>query len=223
MHQPMYVAVDPTNLDVYVSDRLQAVIYVFDGNGTYLHTFQPKGDVGAWAPLAMGFAPDGTLYVTDVRGQDAKSHSVDVFAPDGTLERTLGKPGELNYPNGVWADAQGDAWVSDSGNGRVLAYDSSGKVVNTIARGLGDGDLGMPRGIAADDSHRLFVVDTTDHMVRVYTVGAKAADAYKYVGSVGGEGRLDGTFEYPTGLALDKRAHVYVTDRENNRIQVWGY
>jgi sugar lactone lactonase YvrE len=81
----------------------------------------------------------------------------------------------------------------------------------------------MPRGIAQDDSSRLFVVDTTDHMVRVYTVGDKAAEAPTYVGSIGGEGRADATFEYPNGLAVDKRAHIYVTDRENNRVQVWGY
>jgi hypothetical protein len=35
--------------------------------------------------------------------------------------------------------------------------------------------------------------------------------------------QLDRTFEYPNGVATDKRAHVYITDREDNRVQVWGY
>jgi len=44
-----------------------------------------------------------------------------------------------------------------------------------------------------------------------------------YIGSFGNEGQTDGTFEYPNGVATDTRAHIYVTDRENNRLQVWGY
>ncbi len=223
MHQPIYVAVDPADQDVYVSDRLTASIYIFDANGRYLRTFAPQGVAGTWAPLALGFATDGSLYVTDIRGEDAKHHAVLVFDKSGRLVRSMGKPGELNYPNGVFVDAKGDAYVSDSNNGRLVVFDPTGKIVSEISRGMGDGDLGMPRGVGIDDAGRLFVVDTTDHMVRVYTVGATAADTPTYVGSFGGEGRLDGTFEYPNGLAMDNRAHVYVTDRENNRVQVWGF
>ena len=222
-HQPIYLAVNPLDNTLYVSDRLTEKIYIFDQDGAYLRTFEPKGEVGKWTPLGLGFAPDGTLFVTDIRGTDAKNHRVLVFDKDGTLIRSMGKPGELNYPNCVFADAKGDAYVTDSNNGRMVVFDPSGKIVTEISRGMGDGDLGMPRGVGIDDSGRLFIVDTTDHMVRVYTVGATAADSPTYVGSIGGEGRLDATFEYPNGLALDQRAHIYVTDRENNRVQVWGY
>ncbi len=223
MHQPIYVAIDPVSQNVYVSDRLTRSIYIYDQQGTFIRTFEPKGEVGTWGPLAMGFAADGSLYVTDVRGEDAKEHRVLVFDKDGTLLRSMGEPGELNYPNGVTVDAKGDAFVTDSNNGRLVVFDPSGKIVASVSRGLGDGDLGMPRGVGLDDSGRLFVVDTTDHMVRVYTAGATAADTPTYVGSFGGEGRLDATFEYPNGLSIDKRAHIYVTDRLNNRVQVWGY
>jgi len=33
----------------------------------------------------------------------------------------------------------------------------------------------------------------------------------------------DGEFNFPNGLALDSTGRLYVTDRENNRVQVWGY
>src|SRR5665811_1215406 len=95
--------------------------------------------------------------------------------------------------------------------------------VATIGRGVGDGDLGLPRGVAVDDSGRLFVVDTSDQMVRVYNVGSAKTPNPTYIGSFGDEGQIDGTFEYPNGVATDTRAHIYVTDRENNRVQVWGY
>ena len=222
-HTPMYVAVNPTTQDVYVSDRIAAAIYIYDANGKFLRTFAPKGDLGGkFAPLGLAFAPDGTLYATDIRGTDNKTHRVVAFAPDGTVQRSMGKAGQLNFPNGIAVDSHGNIEVSDSGNGRLVVFNVAGKMLSTISRGIGEGDLGLPKGAAIDDAGRLFVADTTDHMVRVFTIG----DGLKtpaYVGSFGGEGQLDGTFEYPNGVATDTRSHIYVTDRENNRVQVWGY
>ena len=222
-HSPIYVAINPTTQDVYVSDRTTHSIYLYDAKGKYLRTFVPKGNLGdAWAPLALAFGPDGSLYATDVRGNTAKAHRVLSFAPDGTLMRSMGAPGQLSFPNGIAVDSHGNIEVSDSNNGRLVVFNAAGKVLATISRGVGEGDLGMPRGAAVDEAGRLFVVDTADHMVRVYTVGATGTTP-AYIGSFGGEGQLDGTFEYPNGVATDSRAHIYVTDRENNRVQVWGY
>jgi DNA-binding beta-propeller fold protein YncE len=222
-HIPMYVAIHPGTQDVYVSDRTTASIYVYDAKGKFQRTFAPKGDMGGkWNPLGLAFAPDGTLYATDVRGDTSKNHRVVAFGPDGTLVRSMGKPGTLSFPNGIVVDAQGNIEVTDSNNGRLVVFSKFGKELATVSRGVGEGDLGLPRGTAVDDSGRLFVADTSDHQVRVYTVGKdKATPAY--IGSFGAEGQLDGTFEYPNGVATDKRAHIYITDRENNRVQVWSY
>lgn len=222
-HIPVYVAINPTTQDVYVSDRSTAAIYVYDATGKFLRTFAPKGNLGGkWAPLGLAFGPDGTLYATDIRGLPAKSHRVLVFGPDGALVRSMGTPGQLSFPNGIVVDAQGNVEVSDSNNGRLVVFDPAGKMIATISRGVGDGDLGLPRGAALDGAGRLFVADTADHMVRVYTI-EKSKATPTYVGSFGTEGQLDGTFEYPNGVATDSRSRVYVTDRENNRLQVWGY
>jgi DNA-binding beta-propeller fold protein YncE len=220
-HTPMYVAINPTTQDVYVSDRLTDSVYVYDAAGTYLSTFTPKGNLGGgWQPLGLAFGPDGSLYATDVRG--VKTQRVLVFAPDGTLVRSLGAPGQLSFPNGIAVDANGNVEVSDSNNGRLVVFNPAGKMLATISRGVGEGDLGLPRGAAVDDAKRLYVVDTADHMVRVYSVDNSTATP-TYIASFGDEGQTDGTFEYPNGVATDTRAHVYVTDRENNRVQVWGY
>ena len=222
-HIPVYVAINPTTQDVYVSDRTTASIYVYDANGKYLRTFAPKGNLGGkWNPMGLAFAPDGTLYATDIRGKDNKHHRVLAFAPDGTLVRSIGAPGQLNYPNGIVVDGRGNIEVSDSSNGRLVIFNPAGKVLATISRGVGEGDLGLPRGAAVDDAGRLYVADTADHMVRVYAID-DSKPTPTYIGSFGEEGQLDGTFEYPHGVATDTRAHIYITDRENNRVQVWGY
>jgi len=223
-HLPMYVAINPTTQDVYVSDRLTSSIYVYDASGKYVRTFTPKGDLGTpkWAPLGLAFAPDGTLYVTDVRGKDSKNHRIVVFGPDGTLVRSMGAPGQLSFPNGIVVDAQGNIEVSDSNNGRLVVFSPYGKMMATISQGIGEGDLGLPRGTSVDDAGRLFVADTSDHQIRIYTIGESTA-VPTYIGSFGEEGQQDGMFEYPNGVATDARAHIYITDRENNRVQVWGY
>ena len=222
-HLPMYVAINPTTQDVYVSDRATSAIYVYDAKGTYLRAFAPKGKIaGKFAPMGLAFGPDGSLYATDVGGASTKNHKVVVFGPDASVVREISAQGTMAFPNGIVLDSRGNINVADSNNGRLLVFDKSGKMLSTISPGVGEGDLGMPRGLAVDDAGRLFVVDTADHMVRLYSID-KSKVTPTYIGSFGDEGQLDGTFEYPNGIATDKRAHVYITDRENNRVQVWGY
>jgi hypothetical protein len=43
-----------------------------------------------------------------------------------------------------------------------------------------------------------------------------------FIGTFGDEGIADGQFEYPNGIATDSRSTIYVTDRENGRVQVWS-
>ena len=219
-HTPVYVAISPVNQDVYVSDRATSAVYVYSSKGTYLRTFAPKGAAAKnWAPLGLAFSPDGNLYVTDV---GAPAHRLLVLSTDGTLERAIGVPEHLTFPNGVAVDKRGNVFLSDSNNGRLLVFGPAGSVLASLGRGVGQGALGLPRGVALDDSGRLFVVDTTDHMVRVFRVGA-GTSAPGFLGSFGGAGQLEGTFRFPNGVAADNRGRLYVTDRDNNRVQVWSY
>lgn len=221
-HVPVYLTVSPVNGDVYVGDRGAGKIYVYAADGTYRTTFTPKGKVGPFSPLGLAVAKDGTLYVADAASSKPADHRILVFAKDGTLVKTLGK-GQLNFPNSVLVRDNGAVYVADSNNGRVVGFDTNGKETTLLARGVGDGDLGLPRGMAVDDRGRLFVVDTTDHMVRLFTTSSSPTTPPTYVASFGDQGVGDGQFMYPNGVASDGRGRIYVTDRQNNRIQVWGY
>ena len=220
-HVPVYLALDPVGGDVYVSDRPAGSIYVFDRDGTYVRTFEPKDrQFVGWQPLALAFDGGGLLYVTDVA---PPYHRVLMFNREGTLVRSIGRPGQFSYPNGVAVDGRRNLYVTDSNNGRLLVFDPNGRQIAVVNRGVGEGDLGLPRGAAIDDSGRLYVVDTANHIVQLYHVVTEKAARLTYIGAIGSEGRLDGNFEYPNGVAVDVRARVYVTDRENDRVQVWSY
>jgi DNA-binding beta-propeller fold protein YncE len=220
-HIPNYVAINPTTQDVYVSDHYTSKIYIYNAKGTYLRTFAPKGNLGNWEPLGLAFGNDGSLYATDVQGT-GKAHRVVSFSPDGTLVRSMGAPG-LSFPNGIALDGHGNIDVADSNNGRLLVFNPAGKIIGLVGHGVGSGDLGLPRGVAIDGAGRLYVVDSSDHMVRVYNDSSSTVATPTFIASFGTEGQLDGTFEYPNGVATDTRAHIYVTDQGNNRVQVWGY
>jgi DNA-binding beta-propeller fold protein YncE len=220
-HGPVYAAVNPVTSEVYVSDRQTSSIYIYSAQGVFKSVFKPIEETPTpWEPLGLAFDKDGNLYVSDV---STKPHLVKEFNPLGSLVRTIGSTNGLQFPNAMTVDSDNKLYVSDSNNGRVLIFDLDGKSIASINRGVGEGDLGMPRGVVIDDTNRLFVVDTANHMVKVYRVQTGKTPTPKYLGSFGDEGQADATFEYPNGITADAHARIYITDRENNRVQVWSF
>lgn len=218
---PVYVAVGPQG-KVYVSDRQAATVHLYSPDGEYLGRLAPPtGSEGGWAPLALGFDLQGNLLATDVTpGQ----HGVVVIDPEGNLLQRFGREGggegEFSYPNGVVADRSGRLLVADSNNGRVMVLDAAGKPLWSLGRGGTGSSLGLPRGLVVDDRNRLYVADTISQVVLVFDLGEREA---KLLFTLGSEGIKDGQFSFPNGLAWDRSDRLYVTDRENNRVQVWTY
>lgn len=222
---PVYVAVNPVNGDVYVSDRLREVVDVYDDEGEYLRALRPEGELGKGAnPLGLAFGPEGDLFMTDVGG-GKEDHGVLVFGageePKPKPERRIGARDTFWFPNGIAINGDGNVYVADSNNGRLAIFDSDGKPATSIRRGVGDGDLGLPRGVAIDSDDHLYVVDTSAHTIKVYRLSDEIGEVPTYIGSFGIEGIDDGTFLFPNGIATDGSGRIYVTDRENGRVQIW--
>src|SRR5665647_1937460 len=118
-------------------------------------------------------------------------------------------------------DSTGNLYVADSNHGQLLIFNATGKHIASIRRGVGDGDLGLPRGVAINADGRLYVADTSNQTVRIYHFDKNGTKVPTYIGSFGQEGLGNGMFEYPNGVATDSSGQIYVTDRENNRVQVW--
>ena len=220
-HVPVYVAVDPLTDDVYVSDRIAQTVYVYDASGTYKREFKPPRAAlgGGWQPLGLAFDAEGNLYVTDVSGP---SNRVLSFTRGGKLLHRYGTAGQFLFPNGIAVDRWGNVYVADSNNGRVVVFDKAGKLLTGVSSGASSERLGLPRGEAIDTSNRLYVVDTIDQSVQVFGLHDEGTTPPTYIGSFGQQGQAEGAFAYPNGVAIDGDGRIYVTDRENNRVQVWS-
>lgn len=216
----LYVAVNPLTGDVYATDRTAGAVNHYRADGSYVDQFENGPTIDVWQPLAIAFDTNGNLYVSDVGGGDQTVH---VFGPDGALLRNLGSEGLFSFPNGIAVDKAGYVYVSDSNNGRLLVFDPAGTQVAIVKRGPGQGELGMPRGVAFDDTGRVYVVDSVGQGVHMYRPLQQGDQAPTFLARFGREGTTDGAFEFPNGIAVDGRGHVYVTDWNNDRLQVWSY
>lgn len=217
-HVFVYVALNPLTGEVYVSDRPAAAIYVYGADGTYKRTFDPPSSLAGWSPLGLNFDSAGRLFVTD-----AAVGRVYEFGPDGSLVRTIGADKQFSFPNSALDDSAARLYIADSNNGRLAVLGDDGSQLAVVRRGPGDGDLGMPRGIALDNQSRLFVVDATSQAVKVYRVAADDSGQPTFVGRFGTQGVGNGQFNFPNAVATDSRGRVYVADWANDRIQVWSY
>ncbi len=205
--------------EVWVSEHYHRCIYVFDLQGKYLRKFTPKHEALKWTPLAFTFDATGGLRVTDV-GQTNK-HRLIYFSADGSRTVTLGKtaqvnslqesPGSFLFPNGVAVASNGDVYVSDGDNQRVQVFDSTGTFVRFLDTS------GVPRGIAIDAKERVYVADALAHTIGVYDLKGKVLTDF------GSRGFGPGQFNYPNDISIDRGGRIYISDRENDQVQVWGW
>ena len=117
-------------------------------------------------------------------------------------------------------------WVAD--NSRVAKYDlSTGERQMNFPenepwnQGNDNDRFREATGIAFDGNGRMFVSDTWNHRIQVYTLDGEGKPQYlKTLGVTGDSGCTDDKFSEPKHIAIynDK---LYVADRQNNRVKIY--
>lgn len=207
---------------VYVTDGSNFRVQLYNTEGKFIKTFVSQSTdkkTGAMIPVGIDVSEQGDVYITDVFYQ-----RVLVFDQNGKLKFQFGtpgkKPGQFQYANDIAVDQKGNIYVSDSNNARVQVFDPNGKFLSVL--GAKDGvnpQFGLARGIDVDNSGRVYVVDTFQHQVRVFDSIKKGGQE---LFTFADRGTDNGQLYYPNGLAV-KNGKVFVTDRENDRVVVFGY
>ncbi len=169
----------------------------------------------------------GTLTVFAGKARQAAGNSVATNGDGGAATDAL-----LNSPSDVAVDANGDVYISDSGNRRIRKVTLSNGQINTVAgNGLPGSNLGDPlaavltdpRGIALDGT-RLLIADAGNHrLIAINDLGGTPGISHVAGnGAAGNEG--DGgpasiaALSSPNDVAVDGIT-IYIADTGNHVVR----
>jgi DNA-binding beta-propeller fold protein YncE len=182
-----------------------------------------------WGPMGVRFDKNGNLIYTDT---SIGEHSVRIipaaalkdfvnFAPEITGFGVQGKDSDqFDFPQVAVLDSRGNYYISDGNNYRITSWTPDGKYRQFFGFGAAASALNLPRGAWMDPRDCLLVVDSVGSKIQVYDV---SGDEAQFSYSIGDFGITEGLFVYPNDVFIDGTGRLYITDRENNRIQVWSY
>jgi hypothetical protein len=259
------VGVSAAGGTVYVSNTGANVVATVTGGTTTaiagsLSAFGEHGDGGPATGSSL-FHPGGTA--EDAKGDvfiaDSGDNVVREITPGGTIKRfagsgiaglgfagarPLGFPAtlsSLDRPQNVAVNAQGDVFVADTYNNRVVEVTPSGQVFAVAGDGKagysGDGRLAVfaqlnePTGLAVDAQGNLYIADSANNVIRrvdaktgvITTVaGDVAADkANDGLGGFSGDGgpATSAQLNDPQGVAVDGAGDLFIADTFNNAIR----
>jgi len=186
-----------------------------------------------------GIAADagGNLYVAE-----PASATIRKVTPQGAVTTLAGTAGAVGYADGnggaarfnqpsrLETDAQGNLYLTDTGNS-VVRKITPGGAVGTLA---GNGTCGSvdgrttsaqfcnPKGIALDRSGNLWVADTGNHTVRRIDPNGNVstvAGSPGVCGSANGRGDV-ARFCNPQDVDVDEWGNVYVVDTGNSTVRM---
>jgi hypothetical protein len=167
-------------------------------------------------PIGLHVDLSGNVYVADTY-----NHRIQKWTPGATSGITVAGGNEqgeaanqLNNPHGVFVDDLGNVYVADTENHRVQKWESGATEGTTIAGGNGQGDaanqLSHPEDIFIDTSEGIYIADTYNARVLKKEVGDTEWTII--------EGEGSARYVY-----VSAKMNVYVSEKENNRIQKYQY
>jgi uncharacterized protein (TIGR03663 family) len=150
--------------------------------------------------------------------------------------------GNWSGPHGMALDADGLLYVADSDNHRIVKLSPEGQVLDTWDStwwhglqswqpgcldeadrplALEDGQFCEPWGVTVGPDGKVYVADTWNHRVQVFS---RDGQFLAKVGTFGQSGSsvssAKAQFYGPRDVVVDERGHIYVSDTGNKRVQV---
>ncbi|UJR09103.1 hypothetical protein I4U23_013350 [Adineta vaga] len=128
----------------------------------------------------------------------------------------------LSFPQGIYVDINMQLYVADCGNDRIQRMSTIGQMSaeTVVGNGSSSGDMTLrcPSGVVMDKSGYLFIVDSYNHRI----IGSGPYGFRCIVGCNGISGSSASQLSFPQSMAFDSYGNIYVTDRNNSRIQMFS-
>jgi ABC-type Fe3+ transport system permease subunit/DNA-binding beta-propeller fold protein YncE len=214
-NKPRSVAVDVQD-NLYVVD-MTGRVQKFSPSGQYLLSWQmPQTDKGK--PKGMVRDIDGSIIVVEPHYNRLNYHR-----PDGSLAYQWGKQGtnagDLAFPRSVAVNSAGEIYISEYGLAeRVQRFSTRGTNLLTVigSEGGGPGEFRRAEGVGVDASDRLFVADSCNHRIQVFSRDGKFLRQHGKAGAAVGE------LSYPYDVRVDRVGYEYVCEFGNSRVQIFN-
>ena len=249
---PLYgrAAQDATADVVFGQPSFQAA----DANNPIL----PRGAERLFEPTLLAIDPrNGRLFVADVGNHRVLSWpNAQALVNTQPADLVIGQPdfyhttlnfggvsaNSLAVPEGMAVDGQGNLYVADGFNNRVLVYApplTSGMAASQVFGqggsfttrfsnngGLGPNSLAAPDGVAVDAQGNLYVADLHNFRILEYdrplSLGTTAdrvlGQPNLFTDTMGAGGVSAANLAGPNGIALDAGGNLYVVDYPNSRV-----
>jgi len=135
-------------------------------------------------------------------------------------------PDKLYNPRGIGIDWANALYIADTDNNRIQKYSKNVSVGETVAgqssgiAGAGDDFLSSPHDVVVDLNEGVFVADTYNHRIQLWTRGSLVGTTI--AGTTGVAGNSSDKFNFPYGIAYDSITHgIYISDYNNFRIMYY--
>jgi DNA-binding beta-propeller fold protein YncE len=213
-HEPHQVAFDLDG-NLRVMDTVHHRIVTMSPTGQVLGTCGRRGSAQGQFNWPRGIAVDpvtGQLWVADT-----KANRIQILNPNCTFVQSFGSlgtgPAQFNWPSAIAIRNDGIAFIADTQNNRVKAYNVATRALigTFLTVGAGQNQAKGPLGIAIDPTNNhVYVGDTQNNrLIELQTANGVSWSVVRYI-----SGYLSG----PENMAVDSAGRLFATDSNNNRI-----
>ena len=213
-NKPRALAVDRDD-NLYVVD-LTGRIQKFSPQGQYLLSWQmPETDIGK--PKGMIKDCDGNVIVIEPH-YSRLNH----FDPQGKLVAQWGENGtnisKLQFPRAAAINSRGEIYVSEYGlveRIQRFAHHGTNFIQAFGSPGTAIGQHNRAEGLGIDANDRLYVADSCNHRIQIFSRDGQFLSAFGRAGSGPGE------LSYPYDVRIDAEGNRFVCEFGNSRVQIF--
>ena len=202
--------------NIYVVEPTNHRIQKFDANGEFILSWGEEVEEEYYLVKPMGIAIDqnDNIFITDTGNL-----KIQKFDSNGNFITSWQIEGELSISPGIRdiaVDSDGNVFVSDTHKSQILKYSNNGEFL-TKWNFLQDPSIPYPawtEGIAVDSNDHIYVSGVWTPEIQ------KFSNDGEFLGSIGRQGNGPGEFGYGSNFSVNQDGVLYITDCENQRIQV---
>ncbi|CAF2697913.1 unnamed protein product [Rotaria sp. Silwood2] len=166
-------------------------------------------------PLDIFYTGNNTFYIADYY-----NNRIQKFA-DGSARATTVTNLTLSNPSSVHVTNNGDIYVLDTSNYRVVQWVNN--VVTVVAGGRGSGSglnqITTSHAMHVDANSNIYVSEYLNHRVTLWTAGNP--NISQVVAGGYGVGSSSDKLNNPYGIYVDNSGTLFIADASNHRIQKW--